>query len=68
MTSNYKLIIGGSEVQLDPGLQWSDAELWDLVKATVPKKLPVLGGGAVTFMPGPGVAIVREESRGGPVF
>ncbi|SBN64440.1 hypothetical protein GA0004736_3400 [Curtobacterium sp. 9128] len=67
MASNYRLILGGTEIHLDPSHQWTDEELWSLLRASTPKSLPVQGGGSVTFMPGPGVAVVRHEA-GGQVF
>lgn len=68
MTSYYRLIIGGSELALDAGEQWTDDDLHDMLRMSEPQVLPLAGGGAVSFVPGPGVAVVREEASGRQVF
>ena len=68
MTSYYKLIVGGSELTLDPEAQWDDATLRDFLSQRNPLSFPLAGGGQVSVVPGPGVAIVREEGNGGSLY
>lgn len=68
MTSYYKLILGGSEYALDPGKQWDDSELRALLGDPSPVSFPIAGGGQITVVPGPGIAVLREESSGAQVY
>ncbi|GGL77163.1 hypothetical protein GCM10009706_14540 [Curtobacterium citreum] len=60
MKSIYRIIIGGAEIALDPNQAWDDKQLRDHLASPTPVTLKTADAGTVTFIPGPGIAIVRE--------